>query len=135
MYMLLHLAILALTILALSRFVPTVRIRSAGTAVVVAIVFSVLNFFLGWLIRAVLFVPAILTLGLLFLFVPFLVNAVLLWITDKLMKSFEIASAGGLVVTAGVITLVNMVFNAPYVQSVWQTYTNGSGQVVHPRWI
>jgi putative membrane protein len=111
MYVLLHLGCLALAVFALSRFFPgAVRVNSAGSAVAVAIVFSVLNFFLGWLIRALLFVPSLLTLGLLFLFVPFIVNAVLLWITDKIMDSFELRGARGLLVSAGVITLVNGVF-------------------------
>jgi putative membrane protein len=138
MYMLLHLAVLALTILVLSRVLPSVHIKSIGTAVIVAIVFSVLNFFLGWLIRAVLFVPAILTLGLLFLFVPLIVNTVLLWLTDKLMGSFEIATMGGLVVSAVVITLVNGIFYMPFLHSVWLGYGDGTGSHVfqgHPRWI
>ncbi len=110
--MLIHLAALALTILALSWVVPSVHIRSAGTAIAVAIVFSLLNFFLGWLIRAMLFVPALLTLGILFVFVPFIVNTVVLWITDKLMANFEIDSTAGLLLSAAVITLVNGLFHA-----------------------
>lgn len=111
MHVILHLACLALAVYALSRFFPgAVRVRSGGSAVAVAVVFSVLNFFLGWLIRAVLFVPSLLTLGLLFLFVPFIVNAVLLWVTDKLMESFELRGARGLVLSATIITLVNAVF-------------------------
>jgi putative membrane protein len=111
MHMVLHIGCLALAVFALSRFFPgAVRVNSAGTAVAVAIVFSLLNFFLGWVIRALLFVPSLLTLGLLFLFVPFIVNAVLLWITDKIMDSFELRGARGLLVSAGVITLVNGVF-------------------------
>jgi len=73
----------------------------------VAIVFSVLNVLLGWFIRAVLFVPALFTLGLLFLFVPLIVNTVLLWLTDKLIRSFEIQTLGGLLTSAVVITAVN----------------------------
>ncbi len=80
MYMLLHLAGLALTVLALARLLPGVHIRSMGAAIVVAIVFSLLDFFLGWLVRVFLFVPAILTLGLLFLIMPFIVNTILLWL-------------------------------------------------------
>ena len=110
MYTLLHLAVIALTILGLSRLLPGVRIKSAGTALAVAVVFSVLNFFLGWFIRVVLFVPAILTLGLLFLFVPFIVNTVVLWLTDKLIRSFQIETTGGLLASSAVITLVNAVF-------------------------
>jgi putative membrane protein len=103
----LHLAVLTATVLLLARFLPSVRVKSVGSAIVVAIVFSVLNVLLGWFIRAVLFVPALLTLGLLFLFVPFIVNSVLLWLTDKLIKSFEIQSLGGLFLSSAVITVVN----------------------------
>lgn len=111
MHAIFHLVCLALTVFALSRFFPAiVRVKSGGAAVAVAIVFSVLNFFLGWLLRAVLFVPSVLTLGLLFLFVPFLVNAALLWITDKLMASFELRGGRGLVLAAAVITVVNWMF-------------------------
>ena len=111
MYTLLHLAVLTLTVLVLARLLPAVQIRSVGSAIVVAIVFSLLNFFLGWLIKVVLFVPAILTLGLLFLIMPFIVNTILLWLTDKLMSAFEIDSFGRLLVSSLVITLVNGVFH------------------------
>lgn len=120
MHALLHVTILAATILVLTRLLPTVRIRSAGTAVLVAVVFSLLNFFLGWFLRALLFVPAVLTLGLLFLFVPLIVNAVLLWLTDKILASFEIANARSLFVCAAVITLVNAIFYAPLLRAAAQ---------------
>jgi putative membrane protein len=113
MHTLVHLGGLALAVFALSRFFPgIVRVRSAGTAVAVAIVFSVLDFFLGWLIHAVLFVPGLLTFGLLFLFVPFIVNVVVLWITDKLLSNFELRGARGLALAAAFITLVNAAFAA-----------------------
>ena len=129
--MLLHILVLAFTVLALSWVVPGFHIRTAGTAIAVAIVFSVLNFFLGWLIRGVLFVPAILTLGLLFAIVPFIVNTVLLWLTDKLMGSFEIESTGGLLLSAAVITIVNAAFYGPMFHAVMH------GDYRHPqeRWI
>src|ERR1019366_8728818 len=55
MHAIIHLAVLAVTVFLLARLLPAVRIRSAGTAVLVAVVFSLLNFFLGWLVRVVLF--------------------------------------------------------------------------------
>jgi putative membrane protein len=116
--MLLHLGALALTILGLSWVVPSVRIRTPVTAIVVAIVFSILNFFLGWLLRVMFFVPALLTLGLLFAFVPFLVNTILLWLTDKLMANFEIDTTAGLLLSAGAITLVNALFHASALRSL-----------------
>ena len=111
MHMLLHLAALTVTVLLLSRIFSTVKVRSVGAALAVAIVFSVLNVLLGWFIRVVLFVPAILTLGLLFLFIPLIVNTILLWLTDKLIRSFEIQTFGALLASAALITLVNGLFH------------------------
>jgi putative membrane protein len=112
MHTLLHLVALAATVLGLARFLPDVQVKGAGTAIVVAVVFSVLNFLLGWLIHVVLFVPALLTLGLLFFFVPFIVNTVMLWLTDKVIASFEIRSIRALLISSGCITLVNWLFEA-----------------------
>jgi putative membrane protein len=131
MTIVLHLAVLAASILLLARFLPGVRIRSAWSAVVVAITFSVLNFFLGWLISALLFVPAVLTLGVLLFFIPFIVNAILLWMTDKLLASFEIENVGALLVAAVVITLVNDVFYAPLLHAV----SAGRFHAGSPHWI
>jgi putative membrane protein len=132
LYALLHLAALTVTVLALARLFPnSVRVKSVGTAVVVAVVFSLLNFFLGWLFRALLIVPAILTLGLLFLFVPFIVNTVLLWLTDKLIGAFEIKTLGALLGSAAAITLVNgACYMALRAHRVSYFYSPGP-----PRWI
>jgi len=129
--MLLHLAALAATVLLLSRVVPGVRIRSAGTAVLVAVVFSLLNFFLGWLIRVLLFVPALLTLGLLFLFMSFIVNTVMLWLTDKLIASFEISSRRALLVSSAGITVVNAGLHLLSISC----QSAARGQLGGPRWI
>ena len=111
MYTLLHLAVLTGTVLLVERLFSSVKVKSVGSAIVVAIVFSLLNFFLGWLVKVALFVPAILTLGVLFLFVPFIVNTVMLWLTDKLIRSFEIQTLGGLLASSAVITVVNFIFH------------------------
>jgi len=130
MYTLLHLATLTATVLLLSRIFSTVKIKGVASALVVAIVFSVLNVLLGWLIRVALFVPAILTLGVLFLFVPFIVNAVMLWLTDKLLGSFEIETAGALFASAGIITVVNALFS--FALHAHQLHAYAAGP---PRWI
>ncbi len=129
-HLLLHLVVLAATVLLLARFLPSVKVKSIGSAIVVAIVFSVLNILLGWFIRAVLFVPALFTLGLLFLFVPFIVNSLLLWLTDKLIGSFEIDTLGGLFTSAAVITAVNWLFNL-----VEHSHRMGLHQANPTRWI
>ena len=70
-----------------------------------------------------LFVPAVLTLGLLFLVMPFIVNTVTLWLTDtQVLASFEIRDTRGLLVSSLVITLVNGVFYAPLMSAVARGY-------------
>jgi putative membrane protein len=130
MYTLMHLVALAGTILLLERLLPSVKVKSFVSAIVVAIVFSLLNFFLGWFLRAVLFIPAILTLGLLFLFVPFIVNTVLLWLTDKLVGSFEIETTGGLLISSTVVTIVNAAFHMAL-----HAHRTGLTSGVPTRWI
>ncbi len=132
MYALLHMAVLAATVLVLSRVVPGVRIRSAGTAVLVAVVFSLLNFFLGWVVRVALFVPALLTLGILFIFMSLIVNTVMLWLTDKVLASFEISTRKALLISSVAITLVNSAFHW---QAVWCASAAHPGYGGGPRWI
>ena len=100
MHALIHLAVLAATVWGLARFLPGVRVHNPTTAVVVAVVFSVLNWVLGWMIKLLLVIPAILTLGLLFFFVPLIVNAAVLWITDKFVEDFEIRDSQTLWIAA-----------------------------------
>jgi putative membrane protein len=109
---LLHLAVLTAAVLGIARFLPGVEVKDTKSAIIVAVVFSVLNLLLGWLLKALLFVPALLTLGLLFFFIPFIINAVLLWLTDKLIDTFELKTPRALFVSAGVITVVNWLFQA-----------------------
>lgn len=91
-----------------AKLMPSVRIRRFQTAIGVAAVFALLNFFLGWLVKflvAVALLPAaILTLGLAYLFLGLLVNTVLLYATDKLIDDFEIRGLGPLVGTAALIS-------------------------------
>src|SRR5882724_11134317 len=133
MYMLLHLAVLTLTIVALARALPDVQIKSVGSAFVVAVVFSVLNFFLGWFIKLMLVVPTILTLGLLILFIPFIVNTILLWLTDKVLSTFKIHSLASLLMSAGAITAVNALMHFAL-----RSLAAGHGYALSPgptRWI
>lgn len=115
MYTLLHLVVLTATIVALARFLPGVRVKNTGSAVVVAVVFSILNFLIGWIFKlvlgALLFLPAVLTLGLAWLLVPFLANVLLLWITDKVLDAFELRDTRTLLIAGGAITLANVAFH------------------------
>jgi putative membrane protein len=111
MRMLLHLAVLTVTVLLASRYITGVRVKSAPAALGVAVVFSLLNFLIGWLIKAALFLPAILTLGLLFLVLPLIANVILLWLTDKVLHVLDIEDARALWLMAILITVVNGLFH------------------------
>jgi len=71
----------------------------------------------------------LLTLGLLFFVMTFIVNTVLLWLTDKVMSTFEITNTRALLLSAGVITLVNWLFHT---RRIWLVGNSYGGP---PRWI
>jgi len=102
--------ILTLAVWATAALLPGFQVKDVKSALIVAAIFGLLNFFLGWFLKALLVLPAILTLGVLFLFIPFIVNTMLLWLTDKLIGSFQINTLGGLLLSAAAITIVNAVF-------------------------
>ncbi|HEU4412729.1 MAG TPA: phage holin family protein [Polyangiaceae bacterium] len=112
---LIHLAALSGLIVLLARLLPGVRVRGVGSAVAVAVVFSLLNWLLGWLVTGlvtfVLFLPAIFTFGLLFVIIPLVANAVLLWLTDKFLDSFELRGGKAFWLTALAITVANAVLH------------------------
>jgi putative membrane protein len=86
---------------ALASAMPGVRLKSYGTAVMVALVYGLLSFFLGTLIGMILFIPMFLSLGLLGLFI----NALMLWLTDKLVEDFEIDSVKTTLIMAVLLTI------------------------------
>ncbi len=98
-----NLLLLSIAIFVVAKVMPTIHIKSFGTAIGVAIVYSVINFLIGWLLVVLAFPAVVLTLGL-FLFI---INAFLLFITDKLIEDFEIESFGATIIAAFLITVIN----------------------------
>ena len=94
-------------LLVLASALPGVRLKSYGTAVVVALVYGLLNFFLGTLVGWILFIPMFLSLGLLGL----VINALMLWLTDKLIDDFEIDSVKPTLIMAVLLTIGRLVLS------------------------
>jgi putative membrane protein len=99
----------AVAFLGVSKLLPGFRIGSFSTALVVSAVYSILHVMLHFVLFEVLWVltiiPVILTLGIIF----FVVNAVILWLTDKLVEDFDIDSTAILLMAAVLLTLVNWI--------------------------
>ena len=95
--------ILSVAVFVVAQVLPGIRVKNFGTAVVVAIVYSVINFFTGWLLVLLTLPFIVLTFGLFKL----VINAFMLWLTDKMMEDFEIKDFLTTFVAAVLITLVD----------------------------
>ena len=93
---------------ALATALPGVRLKSFGTALIVVLVYGLLNYFLFWLIALIAFIPMLLSFGLFGL----VINAFLLWLTDKLIDDFEIDSVRMTLVMAVLLTVGKIVLRA-----------------------
>ncbi len=95
----------SLSVFIVARLLPTVTVRSYTTAVFVAGVYGVLKYLFTWILVAITFPLMFLTLGL-FLVV---INAFLLWITDKLFEGFEISGFLMTVVASVMISVLDVI--------------------------
>ncbi|SFC32307.1 phage holin family protein [Spirosoma endophyticum] len=87
MNLILHLLLDAAVIFGLAYLMPQVDVKNFGTAVLIALLLGLLNFFVGWLIR---FPLNLVTFFLLTGIVRIIVTAILLKLIDKVMDSFTI---------------------------------------------
>jgi putative membrane protein len=101
--------ILSVAVWATDALLPGFHIKSPKSALLVAAIFGVLNFLLGWLLFAVF---TVLTLGIAWLLAfitRWIINAILLVLTDKLTDHLKIDSfgwaLGGALVMSAVGTL------------------------------
>ena len=99
----------AAAFLGVSKLLPGFRIGSFGTALVVAAVYSVLYIVLHFILFQILWILTIplviLTLGIIF----FVVNAMILWLTNKLVEDFDIDSTATLLMAAVLLTIANWI--------------------------
>ena len=93
----------AVSLTALSKFLPGFRIGNFGTAMIVAAVYGILHVLLYPLLAIIFFIPKFLTFGL-FVFV---IDAFILFVTDKLLDDFEIDNLFITLVAAVSLTVLN----------------------------
>lgn len=103
MELILHILLLGGVIFLLAEVMPGIYVKSYGTALIVAIVYGLINVTLGTVLKILSIPFIVITLGV-FLF---LINTFLLWLTDQLLEDFEIESTGVTFAAAVLITLAD----------------------------
>ncbi len=92
---------------------PGVHIRGFGSAILVALVLSLLNIFLRPLMLILSLPATILTFGL---FV-FIINAFIVWLTSKIVSGFKIDSFGWALVFSLILSIVTYIFDSNEIAS------------------
>jgi len=86
--------ILSVAVWLTAMILPGFHVKSFGSAILVAAVYGVLNFLLGWLLFAVLTVVTLGIAWLLAFITRWIINAILLLITDRLTDHLHIDGFG-----------------------------------------
>lgn len=108
MKFLVDLIIRALVLLLTTYLVPGFRIDSYVTALLVALVLAVLNILVKPLLVILTLPVTILTLGLFY----FVINAILLVISSRIIDGFRIESFGTAIIASIVIAVISALLNA-----------------------
>lgn len=102
--LILHFLLLGAVIFVIAETLPRVHVDGYGTALIVAIVYGLINVTLGTVLMILSFPFMIITIGLFKL----VINIFLLWITDQLIDSFEIEDMGTTIIVAILITIADV---------------------------
>src|SRR5437867_360817 len=103
-----QLLINAAVLLFASKIMSTVKIKSFGTAVLVALVIGILNATIGAILR---FPLNLMTLFLLSFFVRLVVLAIVIKIADALFSDFEVRSFSAAVILACIMAVAGSLVN------------------------
>ncbi len=95
--------LLSIAIFLVARFLPGIRIKNYATAFLVSLVYSLIDALVFQALVFLSFPLVFLTLGLFI----FIINAFLLWLTDKLIEDFEISSFGMTILASILISIIN----------------------------
>ncbi len=98
--------ILAFAVWLTGAVLPGFHVRSAKSALIVAALYGVLNFLLGWLLFAILTVATLGLAWLLAFITRWIINAILLTITDKLTDHLTIDGFGWALGGAAIMSVI-----------------------------
>jgi len=101
----LNVLLLSVVVFTVARLLPRIHIKSYWTALVVGLVYSVINIVAGRLLVLMTLPLMVVTFGLFKL----VINAFLLWVTDKIIADFEIEDLPTTLIAAILITIMDSV--------------------------
>lgn len=105
-----NILLLSVAVFVVAHVVPGIRVKSFGTAVLVAVVYSVISFLLFWVLVVLAFPAVLLTFGL-FIFV---INAFLLWLTSRVLPDFQVAGFVPALLGSLLISLCSVLLRAVF---------------------
>jgi len=89
------------------RFIPGIHTDSFGTAFIAAIVFALVNFTIGNILRLLTFPINWLTLGL----CSFLIGALMIYLVGRILKGFHVDNYTSAILLALVLAVVKILFH------------------------
>jgi putative membrane protein len=107
MYLILSWLITTVAVWATAALLPGFHLKSAKSAVIVAAIFGLLNFLLGWLLFAIFTVVTLGLAWLLWFITGWIINAILLKLTDVMTDHLKIDGFGWALLGALVISVVS----------------------------
>lgn len=102
--MILNIIFLSVSVFIVANILPGIYIKNYWTAIAVAIVYSIISFFTGWILILLTLPFMIVTFGLF----KFVINAFLLFITDKLIEDFRIKDGITTLMAALLISILDL---------------------------
>lgn len=100
-----NILLLSVSVFLVAQLLSGIRLKNFGTAVIVSVVYSLINYLLGWILVFLTLPFIIITLGLF----KFIINGFLLLITDKMLDDFEIDGIGTTMLAAFLITIMDSI--------------------------
>ena len=103
--------VLSIAVWLTAALLPGVKVDGFGTAAGVAAVYSILNYLFGW-IAFMIFGVLTLGIGFVFFFITiWIINAIMLSITDGMMSSFKLDSFKWALAASAVISFFSAIGN------------------------
>ena len=107
----LHLVVSALLLLLVAKLVDGIEVEGFGAALLAALVLGLVNAFLRPLAVFLALPVNILTFGLLWWLIRWVINAFMLWLTSAIVPSFKVRGFGPAFWGAALLTLGNLLLS------------------------